>query len=63
MSKELKRVLETSLRIRDNILKDCQITKATLSNWSTEKTPIPFWAKEKINKITQTEIGKELFTI
>jgi len=63
MNQEFKNVLWVSDRIRIGIITDCKITRATLWNWANGKTPIPHWAKEKINRITKYEIGKEVFPI
>ena len=63
MHEDLKQVLRMSERIRIDILLDCKITRATLHNWENGKTPIPFWAKEKINRITLDVIGKETFQL
>jgi hypothetical protein len=62
MDEDLRNLLGTSFRIRNDILAECRITKATLSNWANGKTSIPFWAQEKINAIARKETGKELFT-
>jgi hypothetical protein len=57
MNEDLKQLLELSSRIRKRIVNECQITRATLSNWLNSKTPIPFWAKEKIDMIVIEETG------
>jgi hypothetical protein len=61
MNEELRTILELSDQIRDRIIEECQITRATFYNWKNEKTPIPFWAKEKINEITKETLDKEVF--
>jgi hypothetical protein len=61
MNEELKSALDLSERIRDRIIDECQITRVTFWNWRNEKTPIPFWAKEKINLITKEMLGREVF--
>lgn len=61
MNEELKTLLDFSERIRERIINDCQITKVTFWNWRNGNTPIPFWAKEKINMITKEIAGKEVF--
>ena len=62
MNDELKEVLALSSRIRERIINECKITRATLSNWLNGNTQIPFWAKEKIDLILHQEVGKTIFT-
>ena len=62
MNEDLKQILELSSRIRERIINECQITRATLSNWLNGKTPIPFWAKEKIDVIVMEETGHKVFS-
>jgi hypothetical protein len=61
MNEDLKQVLKLSSRIRERIINDCHITRATFSNWLNGKTPVPFWAKERIDVIVYEEIGKKIF--
>ena len=61
MNEELKGVLELSDKIKTRIIDECQITRVTLWSWVNGKTPIPFWAKEKINSISKEILGKEVF--
>ena len=61
MNEELKMALNLSEHLKDRIISDCQITRVTFWNWKNGKTPIPFWAKEKINGITIEMLGKEVF--
>jgi len=64
MNDNLNSVLSITLqmRLRQMIVRECRISRATLSNWLTGKTPIPFWAKEKIDTIIQQELGRTVFT-
>ena len=61
MSEELKELLEFSEIIRERIISECRITNATFLNWKKDITPIPFWAKERINAITEQIVGKKVF--
>jgi hypothetical protein len=58
MIEELKEAISISSRIRSRVISECQITKQTFLNWVNEKTPVPFWAEEKIHKIIEQELGK-----
>jgi hypothetical protein len=60
-TENLTQLLNLSLVIRSRIIGECRITKATFLNWTNGKTPIPFWAKEKINKITKDMVDREVF--
>ena len=62
MNEELKQLLGLSSRIRERIINECHITRATLSNWLNEKTPIPVLAKEKIDLIVLDETGHKVFS-
>ncbi|MDR2915587.1 MAG: hypothetical protein LBV74_12270 [Tannerella sp.] len=62
MNEELKKLLDLSSRIRSRIKEECQITRITLYNWLNGKTPIPFWAKEKIDIIVMEETGNKIFS-
>ena len=62
MNVELKNVLEISDRIRSRILRECRITRATLCNWINARSPVPFWAREKIDAIVLQEIGRTVFS-
>lgn len=61
MNEELKAALELSECLKERIISDCKITRVTFWNWKNGNTPIPFWAKEKINGITKEILGKEVF--
>jgi len=61
MNDELKNLLDLSDRLRERIILECQISRVTLWNWQNGKTPILFWAKEKINLIAKEISGKEVF--
>lgn len=61
MSEELKELLDLSEMLRVRIIKDCRITNMTFWNWRNGKTVVPFWAREKINTITNEIAGKEVF--
>ena len=61
MNEELKTLLDLSERLRERIIEECQISRVTFWNWRNGKTPVPFWAKEKINLITKEISGKEVF--
>jgi hypothetical protein len=61
MEEKLKLLLNLSAHIRERIIKECRITRATLANWLNKKTPIPFWAKEKIDLIIMQETDKRIF--
>ena len=52
MNEDLKTALNLSEQLKERIITDCQITRVTFWNWKNGKTPIPFWAKEKINMIS-----------
>ena len=60
MTEDLKAVLSLSERIKERIIGECKITRVTLWNWTNGKTPVPFWAQEKINSITQELLEKEV---
>jgi hypothetical protein len=62
MNEELKQLLQLSSRIRERIITECRITRATLSNCQNGKTPIPFWAGEIIDKIVLQEAGKTILS-
>jgi len=64
MNNELSNLLSISLqlKIRQMIVSECRISRSTLSNWLLGKSPIPFWAKEKIDAILQQELGRTVFT-
>jgi hypothetical protein len=59
--KQLEQALKLSCRIRDRIIDECRISRATWWNWKGGKTEIPFWAKEKIDLIAQQELGRKVF--
>ena len=61
MNEELKMALDLSEHLKERIISDCKITRVTFWNWKNGKTPIPFWAKDKINVITIEILGKEVF--
>ena len=61
MNEELKTLLDLSDKIRERIIDECQISRVTFWNWRNGNTPIPFWAKEKINTITKQLSGKNVF--
>lgn len=61
MNEDLKTVLDLSDQIKRRIIEECKITRVTLWNWANGKTPIPFWAMEKINSISKEILGKEVF--
>ena len=61
MNEELKAALELSEQLKERIISDCKITRVTFWNWKNGNTPIPFWAKEKINRITSEILGREVF--
>jgi hypothetical protein len=62
MNEELKQLLQLSSRIRERIIAECRITRATFSNWQNGKTPIPFWAEGIIDAIVLKEAGKTVFS-
>jgi hypothetical protein len=61
MNEDLKQVLNLSSHVRERIINECQITRGTLHNWLNGKTPIPFWAKEKIDLIVNEDFGRKIF--
>lgn len=61
MNEELLSMLDLSEQLKERIINDCHITSVTFWNWKKGNTPIPFWAKEKINLITRDIAGKEVF--
>ena len=61
MNENLKRVLDLSDQLRVRITAECKISRATLLNWAHGRTPIPFWAEERINKVTKELMGEEIF--
>jgi len=62
MNKELKEMMGVSDRIKARVINECKITRVTLWNWLTGNTPIPFWAKEKIDAILYQEVGRSYFS-
>jgi hypothetical protein len=62
MNEELKGLFGISDRIKERVMNDCKITRVTLWNWLNGNTPIPFWAKEKIDAILIQEVGRTIFS-
>ena len=56
-------ILDISVHLRWRIINECRISNATFWNWRSGKTPVPFWAKEKINIITKDLLGQEVFNL
>ena len=63
MNEELKNLMTLSERVRSRIIEECHISRVTFWNWLNGNTPIPFWAKEKIDAISLQEVGKTIFEI
>ena len=61
MNNELKKVFDSTDLLKERIISDCKISQVTFWNWKNGNTPVPFWAKEKINLISKEIIGKEIF--